>query len=91
MFCLVRSPADFFERLRSLSANVQFSLEYSISDKTAVANAKRDPHLKSQREKEDVMHRRAVERRPKERKMVDPSQQVYIGEGVKEEDEPRAA
>ena len=35
MFCLFRSPADFFERLRSLSANVQFSLEYSISDKTA--------------------------------------------------------
>ena len=35
MFCLVRSPADIFERIRSLSVNVQFTLEYSISDKTA--------------------------------------------------------
>ena len=34
---------------------------------------------------------RVVDKRPKERKMVDPSQQVYIGEGVKEGEEPRAA
>ena len=35
MFCLVRSPADLFKRLRSLPGNDQFTLEYSIRYKTA--------------------------------------------------------
>ena len=35
MFCLVRSLADLFERLRSLPGNDQFTLEYSIRYKTA--------------------------------------------------------
>ena len=53
--------------------NARSFVDFFPANAPVVANAKRDPHLKSQREREDVMHRRVVERRPKERKMVDPS------------------